>query len=91
LVQIPRDFQKTVEVVTTVENRACADLWLCRARFSPGYPQVCGCCGWCLGAPPGGRSAAAQRIALDLEKAQAIPARDQPWAPAQVRECLTKR
>ncbi|OLE05929.1 MAG: hypothetical protein AUI84_13080 [Delftia sp. 13_1_40CM_3_66_6] len=35
--------------------------------------------------------AAAQRIALVLEKAQAIPAGEQPRAPAQVRECLTKR
>jgi len=43
---------------------------------------------WCTA---GGRSAAAQRIALVLEKAQAIPAGEQPRAPAQVRECLTKR
>src|SRR5256885_194995 len=54
-----------VEVVTTVENRACADLWLCRARFSPGYPQVCGRCGWGPGAPqaagPQRRSGAADR------------------------------
>ena len=37
------------------------------------------------------RQAVAQRIALALEKAQAIPAGERPRAPAQVRECLTKR